>query len=314
MTDITDLLTKGFSAGVLVSAIVAAVVYIVKLIIENGLKPYLDAKSRVIKYNIQLAYATKLLQSGTVNKARDAIAVLAELAYDYPYRRQDIVDRLCNYTRMMFPQDKNVTKEWQEILKFAIQSIASIPRTDVNGQPLNIDLRQIRIQSMDFTGISLKDVTMWGCIVLGVTMPRANLENADIAGTVFVHCSLEWCNWKNAKMNSSFMDRRPTTIVNSRVWGSNLNEANIDKNGCILNNYDKSNFDSLIRFTQDGRIQLFDPKSATELSNRYLRDTGYISDGDELRAVGSQRDQTIGALCGSQPASSQSAPECRPEP
>src|SRR5262245_51541023 len=160
-------------------------------------KRYLTAKVRVITYSLQFAYAERLLRTGQASKAESGIAILTELAYEYQYRRQEIVDTICNYLRVKFPQNEDVAPEWRSVLQFAIRALASIPRADANGQPLNIDLRQMRIQSINLVGISLKNVSMWGCIVRDVEMPKADLENADLGGTVFEDCSLEWCNFKN---------------------------------------------------------------------------------------------------------------------
>ena len=239
-----------------------------KLLSDVLLKPYLTAKIKVLTYKTQLAYAERLLAWAEVEKVEKAIAVLTELGSDYPYRRQEIVDKICSYLRHTFPQDKEVDRQWLPILRFGIRSVASLPRYDVNGQPLNIDLHQMRIQSVNFqgndsegqlnlTGLNFKDVSIWGCVIKAVEMPRTNFENADLGGTVFEGCSLEWCNFRNSKLNASFMDAgRPTTFRNTRLWGNNLHEAIID--ACHLHNSDGFDQHLIQPAIESGRIRLID--------------------------------------------------------
>lgn len=225
------------------------------LLADTLLRPYLVAKTRVLAYNIQFAYAQKLLGSGRADKSETGIGILTELGYEYPYRRQDVVDTICSHLRSRFPQDRDVAEKWRRVLRFGIRSVASIPRSDSNGQSLNIDLRQMRIESVDLVGINLKDVTMWGCIMRAVEMPKANLENADLGGTVFEKCSLEWCNFKNAKLNASFMDKgRPTTFRNTRLWGNNLHEAVVDR--CDLHHHDRFDLQRIQPLIDSGKIRL----------------------------------------------------------
>jgi uncharacterized protein YjbI with pentapeptide repeats len=212
------------------------------------IRPYLTAKLRSAAYQIQIAYSGKLLESGEPDQSERAIAILVELGMDYSYRRQEVVDRICSFLRTSFPQNRDVMPEWLPVLNLGIRSLTSLPRYDVNGNALNIDLRQMRIESpdpsgespggkLDLTRTNFKDLTMWGCIFKGVELARSNFENCDIGGSVFEECSLEWCNFKNAKLNASFMDQgRPTTFRRTRLWGTNLNEAVIDL--CHLHNSD----------------------------------------------------------------------------
>jgi hypothetical protein len=235
---------------------------LVKPFTDILLQPYLTAQLRTLAFDKQFTYSEKLLALNKPDKARKAISILVELGFEYPYRRQEVVDRLCCYLREAFPQNRPVAEQWFPILLLGIRSVTGLPRNDVNGQPLNIDLRQMRIESidntnrkLDLTGINLKDVTMWGCRIIGVEMAKANLENCDLGGTVFDNCSLEWCNFKNARLNASFMDQgRPTTFKQTRLWGCNLNEAVIDL--CLLQNADGFDMRSLQPLIEARKVQL----------------------------------------------------------
>jgi len=230
------------------------------------IKPYLTAKLRSAAYQVQIAYSGELLESGEPDQAERAIAILVELGMEYSYRRQEVVDRICEFLRTSFPQSRNVMPDWLPVLKFGIRSLTSLPRYDVNGNALNIDLRQMRIESpgpsgetpgakLDLTRTNFKDVTMWGCIFKGVELARSNFENCDIGGSVFEECGLEWCNFKNAKLNASFMDQgRPTTFRRTRLWGTNLDEAVIDL--CHLHRSDGFDIGLLQPMIDGGKIRL----------------------------------------------------------
>ncbi len=161
-------------------------------------------------------------------KRIEGIGLLQEAATICPSRRQDLADLLQQLLMNNFPQGREVEIKSLPVLKRAIRAITSIPRIDENGFPLNIDIHQIRIQNLDLTHTNFKDISLWGNQFIDVILSRSNFQNADLGGTLFVRGSLEYSLFDGAKITGSFMDKRPTRFIETRLYGTNLERAMID--------------------------------------------------------------------------------------
>lgn len=199
------------------------------LFVELLIKPFFSEKLRVIKYYDQKSTALRLLRNAKIARRKKGLALLFELTTSYPYQVQELVDEITSFIRRSFPQDAAIeSDERRDLLRFALRSLAAMPRLDGNGFPHNFDLHQIRVESMDLTRANFRYFTLWGAQFKNVEMAHASFEEADLGGTIFDDCFLEYANFNAAQLNASFMDKgRPTLIRRTRLYGSNLHQATI---------------------------------------------------------------------------------------
>jgi len=212
----------------------------IDFLVEILIKPFFNEKLRVFKYYDQKCTAQRMLRNANPNKKRKGLSLLSELAISYPYRVQEIINEITSFLRMSFPQDMPINKELKDIVELALRSLTSIPRLDQNGFPYNFDIHQIRIEGIDLTRSNFKYFSLWGCKFTDVILSHSTFEEVDLGGTVFENCSLEYANFHRTKMCGSFMDNgRPTTFNGTRLWGTNLKDAEIEF--CVMDNFDKIN-------------------------------------------------------------------------
>jgi len=112
--------------------------FIARLILEKSIVPYVDAKVRAVKYQRNFNYAQvilnydeaqkgpmiwkTLLLTGTglihalerdkLSTTEKSLGIMAELARNYPYRTQEIIDEICRFIRKKW--NKNATTEKME--------------------------------------------------------------------------------------------------------------------------------------------------------------------------------------------------------
>lgn len=227
----------------------------IDFIIETLIKPFFSEKLRVLKYYDQKYTAERLLEKSDQNKKKKGLSLLFELAVSYPYRVQEIINLITAFLRKNFPQEKSIDPQYVEFLEFGIRSLASIPRVDQNGFPYNLDIHQIRIADVDLTRTNFRYFSLWGCQFFNVIFSHSSFEEADLGGTVFENCSLEYANLKGAKLCGSFMDEgRPTRLMRTRLWGTNLNEADIQF--CELHNFDRIELQGMQQKINEGKIRI----------------------------------------------------------
>lgn len=229
------------------------------LFVEFLIKPFFSEKIRVIKYYDQKHTASRLLASGNPDRVKKGLSLLFELAVSYPYRVQEVINEITAFLRESFPQDQQPDPRYTDILESGLRSLTAMPRIDQNGFPYNFDIHQIRIGSidgtMDLTRTNFKYFSLWGCRFINVILSHSSFEDADLGGTVFDNCSLEYANLKGAKMCGSFMDEgRPTHLRNTRIWGTNLKDADIEF--CELHNFDNVDLQSLEDRINDGKLRI----------------------------------------------------------
>ena len=227
----------------------------IDFIVEILIKPFFSEKLRVIKYYDQKFTAERLLTSSDPNKTKKGLSLLFELALSYPYRVQEVINLITAFLRNNFPQDKPIDKENMEVVEFGIRSLAAIPRMDRNGFPYNFDIHQIRITDVDLTRTNFKFFSLWGCQFFNVIFSHSSFEEVDLGGTVFENCSLEYADFRRAKLCGSLMDEgRPTRFIGTRLWGTNLNDSEIEF--CELHNFDNINLQSIQNIINEGKLKI----------------------------------------------------------
>lgn len=229
-------------------AVFLAVFFLFFQSIDNS-PPPTDIESQLIK-------SFELAESDAPNKKVKGINQLAELTV-HPHKRQKIIDFLQNELRSQFPQNKEIDESDLPILEHMIRTITTIPRYDVNNHALNFNLHQIRVQDLDLSNINFKDMILWGSQFINVVLSHSDFRNADIGGTIFKNCSLEYADLEGAIITRSFMDSengrpRPTRFIETRLYESNLEKANIEFGELIgITDFD---LESLRDFVNKGKL------------------------------------------------------------
>lgn len=227
----------------------------IDFLVDVFLKPFFAERMRVVKYYSQRETAEALLTSDRPTLLKKGLSLLFELTISYPYRRQEIVNRTTDFLRREFPQNLPTPPRLAEVLELGIRSLASMPRLDENGFPLNFDIHQIRIDGLDLTRVNLQHFSLWGCQFHNVILSHSSFEEADLGGAIFDHCSLEYANLKSAKLCGSPLDNgRPVRFAGTHLWGTNLQDANIEY--CELENFDHLNLDALQQSIEQGKIRV----------------------------------------------------------
>jgi hypothetical protein len=227
----------------------------IDFIVEILIKPFFSEKLRVLKYYDQKYTAKRLLSSSGSRKMKKGLSLLFELANSYPYRVQEIINEITSFLRQNFPQERPVDSQQKEVLELGIRSLTAISRLDQNGFPYNFDIHQIRIESINLTRTNFRFFSLWGCQFFDVIFSHSTFEEADLGGTVFEDCSLEYADFKGAKMCGSFMDEgRPTRFKGTRLWGTNLKDADIEF--CELDNFDNIDLQGVQNIINHGKLKI----------------------------------------------------------
>ncbi len=227
----------------------------IDFIVEMLIKPFFSEKLRVLKYYDQKRTAERLLAGPNPDRMKKGLSLLFELAVSYPYRVQEVINKITAFLRTNYPQERPIHPKYKEVLEFGIRSLTAVPRLDGNGFPYNFDIHQIRIEDMDLTRTYLRFFSLWGCQFYNVTFSHSSFEDTDLGGTVFENCSMEYANVKGAKLCGSFMDQgRPACLRNTRLWGANLEEAVIEY--CELHNFDNIDLRGLQSKINEGKLKI----------------------------------------------------------
>ena len=206
---------------------------ILNLVSDVLLKPYFDEKLRALKYEKYFEYAGRLLAGDDAQKARKGLGILAELARNYPYRTQDIIDEICSFIKTRWSKERSYDEAWNGVLHSGLRILAGLPKKDHNQHPYYVELTQIRIRNMDLKGTNFEELVLWGSEFIRVNMTRSNFRGADLGGCIFSdETSVEWCDFSHALMNYSFLDKVCTTFDRARLWGSRFEDARIER--CIM--------------------------------------------------------------------------------
>lgn len=226
MADLKQVLIQDF----LIKGLIIAV-------IGGAITAYLNENLKLLRTSFLIASAKRKIKAEDPQTIMRGVNTLVQIAIDMPYRRQEMTDIIVNEClRKKFAQQvrEKVTPTPQKMVEVFVDSlkaILNVPRENENRHRLNIDLHQIvlvaengkdsiYLQNMDF-----RDVVLWGSDFVNVDFSRSNFENADLGGVRFESCGLEDLNLKNAKICYSFMDKRPTLLINSHAARSTIDEA-----------------------------------------------------------------------------------------
>jgi hypothetical protein len=224
-------------------------------IVEMLIKPFFSEKLRVLKYYDQKYTAQRLLAGPRPHRQKKGLSLLFELAVSYPYRVQEVITAITAFLRQGFPQGKPINPQYKEVLELGIRSLTAIPRLDQNGFPYDFDIHQIRIQDLNLTRANFRFFSLWGCQFHSVIFSHSSFEEADLGGTVFENCSLEYADLKGSKLCGSFMDEgRPTRLKGTRLWGTNLKDADIEL--CELHNFDNIDLQDIQQKISEGKVKI----------------------------------------------------------
>jgi len=227
----------------------------IDFIVEILIKPFFSEKLRVFKYYDQKHTAQRLLASSNPDRMKKGLSLLFELAVSYPYRVQEIIDEITAFLCQNFPQEEMIDPSCKEVLELGVRSLLAIPRLDQNGFPYNFDIHQIRIADMNLTRANFRFFSLWGCQFFNVILSHSSFEDADLGGTIFENCSLEYADFKRAKLCGSFIDKgRPTCLKNTRLWGTNLKDADLEY--CELHNFDNIDLQSVQHKINEGKLKI----------------------------------------------------------
>lgn len=267
MAELLGWLTKYSPAVVLAIAFGAGLLYVIRLVLEKGIASYVDEKLRAVKYQRYSNYARGILsRDGNQNSSADfkhiyfaardyfferdeikqatkALGVLTELARNYPYRTQEIIDEICLFVRKKWNKRQDaVGKDWSSVLALALRILAGFPKKDQNQYPFYIELSGLRVQNIDLKGINFENFVLWETEFIGVNMTRSNFRNTDLGGCVFAQgTSVEWSDFSGALMNVAF-NGVVTTFDRALLWGSKFEESRIDRCRMIISDgFDMTN-------------------------------------------------------------------------
>jgi hypothetical protein len=209
-------------------------------VIGGTLVAFCRENVNVLRTTLLISSARKKLKTGDPKRIRRGVQMLLEVAVARPFRRQEMVDIVIeDCFRRYFHRSRTppvpTPAPLVTVFVDTLKSILSLPRADENGHSLNVDLRQMRLvreteseegsiylEKMNFAGIEL-----WGCDFVNVDFSRSTFENANIGGTHFRRCGMEFLKLDNVKISYSPLDSRPTIMEECPLAGSNLDKASI---------------------------------------------------------------------------------------
>ena len=164
MTEFLQWLTRYSPAVVLLVASGAALLFIVRLIVEKSIVPYVDEKVRAVRYQRNFNYAQsilnydeaqkglriwkKLVLTGLIralerdklSKTEKCLGIMAELARNYPYRTQEIIDEICRFIKKKWNKNATPEEKWNKALVLSLRILSSLPKMDQNKHPYYVEL------------------------------------------------------------------------------------------------------------------------------------------------------------------------------
>jgi hypothetical protein len=173
--------------------------------------------------------ARQLLSSADSDKAAQGLSIVRQLIKNSPPDLQEYYDLLCEFIRSKATRENPAPGIWEPALRAALTLLCSLPKYDRNQWPYNIELWNIMLCSSTLHGLNLENAVMFDCLFRKVDFSRTSFKNCDLGGTVFERSSVEWCNFAGSQMNVSFLSGTATSFLNTRLWGCNLQDANIAK-------------------------------------------------------------------------------------
>ena len=259
MTELLQWLTRYSPAVVLLVASGAALLFIVRLIVEKSIVPYVDEKVRAVRYQRNFNYAQSILNydeaqnglkvwkilllSGLIHalerdklsKTEKSLGIMAELARNYPYRTQEIIDEICRFIRKKWNKNATPEEKWNEALVLSLRILSSLPKMDQNKHPYYVELTNLRLHHVDLKGINFENFVLWETEFVRVNMTRSNFRNTDLGGCTFARqTSVEWSDFSGALMNVAFLSGVVTTFDRVQLWGSKFEESRIDRCKMII--------------------------------------------------------------------------------
>jgi uncharacterized protein YjbI with pentapeptide repeats len=256
MTELLQWLTRYSPEVALLVASGAALLFIVRLILEKSIVPYVDEKVRAVRYQRNFNYAQRILKAqkglrvwktllltglihalerDKLSKTEKSLGIMAELARNYPYRTQEIIDEICRFIGKKWNKNTTPAEKWNRALVSSLRILSSLPKMDQNKYPYYVELTNLRLRHIDLKGINFENFVLWETEFVGVNMTRSNFRNTDLGGCTFTRqTSVEWSDFSGALMNVAFMSGVVTTFDQVQLWGSKFEESRIDKCKMII--------------------------------------------------------------------------------
>jgi hypothetical protein len=185
MTELLQWLTRYSPEVALLVASGAALLFIVRLIVEKSIVPYVDEKVRAVRYQRNFNYAQDILnydqsQKGLrvwktllltglihalerdkLSKTEKSLGIMAELARNYPYRTQEIIDEIFRFIRNKWNKNTAPAEKWNKALVLSLRILSSLPKMDQNKYPYYVELTNLRLRHIDLKGINFENFVLW---------------------------------------------------------------------------------------------------------------------------------------------------------
>ena len=200
---------------------------LIESIFNHLVAPIIDEKLQGLRIQKNFAAARDQLSSSDNGEVMDGIAIVRQLVKSNPPDLQEYYDLLCGFIRSKAGRENPPQSSWGPTMRAALVLLCSLPKYDRNQWPYNIEIWNIALSDLTLHGLNLENVVMWDCLFRKVDFSRSSFKNCDLGGAVFERSSVEWCNFAGSKMNVSFLSGTPTSFLSTRLWGSNLEDADI---------------------------------------------------------------------------------------
>ena len=189
--------------------------------------PIIDEKLQGLRIQRNFDTARQLLASYKSSEAMQGLAIVRQLIRNNPPDLQEYYDLLCGFIRSKAGRENPPQEGWGPALRSALILLCSLPKYDRNQWPYNIEIWNICLSGIALHCLNLENAVLFDCLFRQVDFSRTSFKNCDLGGTVFERSSVEWCNFTGSRMNISFISGTATSFLTTRLWGSNLQDADI---------------------------------------------------------------------------------------
>ena len=206
--------------------------------------PIIDEKISAYRLRQNFDDSIELLSNKEAKSYQKGILTIQNLLKSNAFSIQEAIDAvtssLWDHTNIKASYDE----QFNPAIKSALLFLSSLPKKDVNNWPYNIELPNIRLMNIALHCVNFENFVMYDSEFVQTDFSRSSFKNCDLGGCQFIQkTSVEWSNFENAKLNVSFLSSKATTFIDTLLWGSNLEKADIAK--CQIQVVDGTNMDKL---------------------------------------------------------------------
>ncbi len=200
-----------------------------EIVFEKLVAPVIDEKIRALRHHRNFRTAQDCLMNGDPQRVQEGLAILRELLRAAHVTCQFYYDVLCSFLTERFSRGVHYGNEWNPVIRHTFSILCSLPTHDANGWPYNSEIPNLHLDSITLHCMNFANFVLYDSEFNRVDFSRSSFKNCDLGGCEFLNSSVEWCDFGGAKLNVSFLSHRPTTFMGTRLWGTNLHEADIAK-------------------------------------------------------------------------------------